>query len=97
VPGSLKDFGVSKASAADFKHVFLEDEMLAPETLNVVLDGGAERTEIVEARYASIDFEGWGDEELALEQVLDLASAVLLSKILILLFFNFLWLLYVRD
>jgi len=67
--------------------------MLAPETLNVVLDGGAERTEIVEARYASIDFEGWGDEELAFEQVLDLASAVLLSKILILLLFNFLWLL----
>jgi len=57
--------------------------VLAPETLHIVLDSRSQRTEIIKAGDTTIDFEGWRDKELALEQVLDFAATVLLGEVFV--------------
>ena len=81
--GSLEDLVECEVGAADFEHIFFQDEVLAPEVLHVGLELGAEGTVVVQARDTSVDFETRGEEKLLLEQVLTLLTLVLLSEILV--------------
>ena len=68
--------------ARDLQHVLLEDEVRAPQSLDVLAHCGPEGAEVVEAGDAAVDLEGGKDEEFALEEVFDFFALVLLGEVL---------------
>ena len=66
----------------DLAQVVFQDEMVAPELLDVVLERAARRTEIKKTGLAIVDLEALDVVEFALEQVLDFSATVLGGEVL---------------
>ena len=79
VARSLQNFRGSQASAGELKHFLLEDKMVPPQALNVVLECRSKWSIVVKARDSTIDLEGLNVEELALEEILALLTHVFLG------------------
>ena len=77
----LQDITKHETGAANLEHVFLEDEMLSPELLDVVLNGATKGTVIEESSDTVVNLEGWTGEELARHKTLNFLSLVLFGKI----------------
>lgn len=82
VTRGLKDLAQHKVCAADLEHVLLKHEVLPPKQFNVVLDRAAKGTVVEESGDTAIDLEAWCHEELALHEVLNVASLVFLGQVL---------------
>ncbi|KAF3806253.1 putative glycine--tRNA ligase [Colletotrichum gloeosporioides] len=65
VAGGLEDFVGGQDGAVELEHVFLEDEVLAPEVDDVGLESAAGRAIVEQTSDAAVDLEGGGEEETA--------------------------------
>lgn len=77
----LQHFTKCHVCASQLEHVFLENEMLSPEILDIGFQSRSKGSVIVESSDATIDLEGLGVEELSLQEVLTVLTVVLLSVV----------------
>ena len=81
VARGLKHLTEHQARAADLEHVLFKHKVLPPELLDIVLDSTAKRTVVEETCDTTVDLEAWYCEELALHQILDITTLVLLGQV----------------
>lgn len=58
------------ASTVDFEHIFLEDEELSPELLDIVFDGTPDGSKVIETGNSSIDFESLEKDVSSLDEII---------------------------
>lgn len=56
-------------TAAHLKHGLLQDEMLAPQLCDILLDGATRRPKVIETCHTAIDLEGGNEEEPSLQNI----------------------------
>ena len=80
VAGSLEHHLRSHGRALHLEHGLVEDEVLAPERLEVGLDGASGRAVVVEARDAAVDLERGDVEQPLLERAVHLGAELLFRR-----------------
>ena len=78
VAGGAEDRLRGHRGALHLEHALVEDEVLAPEGLEVGLDGAAGRAVVVETGDTTVNLEGGDVEQAGLERVAHLGAEVLL-------------------